>query len=488
MRVAKYFLHNTLGKKIIFIAVAAYIASGSAYNSVAHAITPAESRRSIRMGTEYYNKDDLISCSQKNADTYGDLGNVKNEKGKIYQSGLDKDGPFILEMFMIHVLKALAQKTNKPEEDFLTKQHVIALVAFAMGEGGDINNASVFNPMNLGLSADDLPTKVWGAGTDGTQSYASFDVGVEAYARQFTTDNQDRLGKVLSDKESTAADFMHALTYYKEFKGNMWWAEASLEEGQGPTGSGIGTEKYYQGRLDLVKSVKSNYKKTAGLVIGTEKEEQDLGMYKPELLKFSDVSNENVDDFTNTGFDDPCQNEQNSNGSPTGTGWDLKGANKMVFYRQDDPKWSGHPFSGCGSIGTCGCWAVTSASIISTLTNKKINPKQLVEEFGSTTWLLAAPQKYGLDAVNIGTDFEKAEKTLRSGGLIGMFSLSGTFTSNQHMMVMRKVSDDGKLFYVYDLYDPNSDRNTKGYTREELMNAGNLQEMYAVTKKDKGNE
>jgi hypothetical protein len=475
MRIAKYFLYKGLWKKLTIITVVAFVTLGSAYGSVAYAITPTESRRAIRMGTEYYNKDDLISCSQKNADSYNDLGDVNNEKGKIYQSGLDKDGPYILEMFVIHILKALAQKTNKPDEDFLTKQHVVALVAFAIGEGGDINNASVFNPMNLGLSADDLPTKVWGAGTDGTQSYVSFNVGIEAYARQFTTDNQDRLGKVLSDKESTAADFMHALTYYKEFKGNQFWAEASLGN----------PDEYYRGRMDLVKTVKNNYEKTAGLVIGTEQEEQVKGMYKPNLLQFADVKNGSVDEYTNNGFDDPCKNETNSNGSPTGTGWDLEGPNKMVFYRQSDPKWASYPFP-CNkspTIGGCGCWAVTSASIISTLSNKQINPKELVQKYGSTTWLLTPPTDYGLNSENIGTDFDKAEKVLRSGGLIGMYSLAGTFTKVQHMMVMRKVSDDGKLFYVYDLRDPNSEANKKGYTKEELMGEGNLQEMYAVTKK-----
>ncbi|MEZ6330404.1 MAG: hypothetical protein R3B12_00050 [Candidatus Saccharimonadales bacterium] len=64
-----------------------------------------------------------------------------------------------------------------------------------------------------------------------------------------------------------------------------------------------------------------------------------------------------------------------------------------------------------------------------------------------------------------------------------MFSYAGTFTSSQHMMVMRKVSDDGKLFYVYDLRDPEDKNNKKGFTREELMGAGNLSEMYAVTKR-----
>ncbi len=468
-------------KNILLFAVVVYIALSSAQNAIIYAITPAESRRSIRMGTEYYNKDDSISCSEKNTQSF-DGEDVDIDTSKIYNSGLDPNGPFILEQFAIHILKASAAKLNKPEEDLVTKQHVIALVAFAIGEGGDINNASVFNPLNLSYKSDDIVAIPWlGDGGGGEQAYKTFDQGVEAYARQINMGYQSRIGKVLSKKDTTAADFMHAITYYKEYRGNLAWAEASIAD----------PDAYYNKRMEYVRMVRNNYEKTAGFVIGTDKEEQDLGMYKPSLLQFKDVKNDSVDEYTQTQFDDPCQNEQNSNGSPTGTGWDLKGPNKMVFYRQDDPKWASHPFP-CNkspTIGGCGCWAVTSASIISTLSNKKVNPKELVDEFRDTTWLLTPPQKYGLNSVNIGTDLDKAEKTLRNGGLVGMYVTGGgTFTSNIHMMVLRKVSDDGKLFYVYDLYDPSSDRNTKGYTRQELMNPGNLNEMYAVTKKGKNDQ
>ena len=478
--VKKNWLRYFSAKRLLIITAAAYIAVSGAYNAVAYAITPAESRNSIRTGTEYYNKDDNISCSEKNTQSF-DGEDVDIDTSKIYDSGLDPEGPFILEQFAIHILKASAAKLDKPEEDLVTKQHVIALVAFAIGEGGDINNASVFNPLNLSYKSDDIVPIPWAnGGAGGEQAYKTFDQGVEAYARQINMGYQSRIGKVLSKKDTTAADFMHAITYYKEFKGNLAWAEASIAD----------PDAYFKKRMEYVRMVRNNYEKTAGFVIGTDKEEQDLGMFKPSLLQFKDVKDDSVDEYTQTQFDDPC-GEESGAGSPTGTGWDLKGPNKMVFYRQDDPKWASHPFPCRNSptIGGCGCWAVTSASIISTLSNKMINPKELVQEFRDTTWLLTPPQKYGLDSVNIGRDLAKAEKTLRSGGLVGIYFLGGgTFTTDRHMMILRKVSDDGKLFYVYDLWDPNSERNTKGYTRQELIEPGNLNEMYAITKKGKNDE
>lgn len=423
----------------------------------------------IDKGILYFDPDDY-SCEQEQYDASGAL--TDNSGKDIYKSGIDPNGPFILEMFAIHILKALAQKTDKPEEDFVTKQHVIALVAFALGEGGDINNQSVFNPMNLGLSADDLPTKKWGAGTDGTQSYASFDVGIEAYARQFLTDNQDRLGIVLSKKDSTAADFMYALTHYEKYKGNAFWAAASLGN----------PDAYYQGRLDLVKSVKNNYEKTAGLIIGTNEYEQPKGMYKPSLLQYKDIGSGSVDDYTSTTSTNACEDSGSSTTTAGEGGWDLKGHNSIVVYEQSDPKWAGKPYSNCGTIGKCGCWVVTTAIIISTLKNKKINPGQLLNKYGTTHYPDAPAIAEGLNADNIGTNFDKAEKTLRDGGLIAAYFTGPPFTTNVHMMVIRKVQSNGE-FLVYDLRGVNDQNNQKSYTREFLATKANLSEMYAISKK-----
>ena len=449
----------------------------SLFAPIVRAIAPT-TQDMIHKGILYYDPGYTNCTDKKNINDPTTDGKVIDDT-TIYDSGLDPDGPFILEQFAIHILKASAQKLDLPEEDLVTKQHVVALVAFAIGEGGDINNASVFNPWNLSYRSKDIIPIPWANnGAAGEQAYKSFNQGVEAYARQINMGYQSRLGKVLSKKDSTAAEFMHALTYYKEFKGNLAWAGASESDPDG----------YYRDRMVLVKQVKNNYEKQAGLVIGTQKEEQDEAMYKPSLLQFGDVKNDNVDDYTKSQYDEPCDEEDSGGGTASGNGWDLSGPNKMTFYRQRDPKWASYPFP-CDrspTIGGCGCWAVTSASIISTLSNKKINPKELVQKYGNAQWLIGPPTDYGLESRKIGTngsDFDLVVKTLKSGGLVGMYSLTGTFTTVQHMMIIRKVSDDGKLFYVYDLHNPNSEVNQKGYTRQELKEEGNLQEMYIVTKK-----
>lgn len=465
---------NKININLAFVMLVIFMLS--TFTNLAFAAKIPTTKEMIDKGLYYYDPVDNTCTDQQNSSS-NDLQDNGNKK--IYQSGIDPDGPFILEMFAIHILKALAEKTNKPESDFVTKQHVVALVAFSIGEGGDINNQSVFNPMNLGLSADDLPTKKWGAGTDGTQSYASFDVGVEAYARQFLASNQDRLGIVLSKKESKAADFMYALTHFEKYKGNAFWAAASLPVERG----GIGVDKYYKGRIDLVKSVINNYEKTAGLIIGTTEYEQPKGMYKPSLLEFKDAGSDSVDDYTSSTSTNACDNSSGNQGTAGATGWELTGENKMVVYRQSDPKWSGKSYSNCGTIGKCGCWVVTTAIAISTLTNKNINPGQLLDKYGNSFYPTTPATKEGLVVDEIGSNFDDAEKTLKNGGLIAAYFLSGTFTTVEHMMIIRKVSNDGKRFYVYDLRGINDKNNTDSYTREDLLDKANLERMYAISKK-----
>jgi cell wall-associated NlpC family hydrolase len=180
-----------------------------------------------------------------------------------------------LEQWAIEALKNVAKKMGVSEDKTVTKEHVVALIAFAMGEGGDIMNNSIFNPLNTGI---DAPNLVDGAHSgSGLQAFKSFDAGVEGVARTIVRPQYSRLSSVLIKPGATAKQFMYALTYFNKYPGNALWAGASVSDPDG----------YYQGRLALIEQVRSNYKGTAGLVIGTPQHEQALNITKPELLKFS---------------------------------------------------------------------------------------------------------------------------------------------------------------------------------------------------------
>jgi hypothetical protein len=152
-----------------------------------------------------------------------------------------------------------------PESSTVTQDHVVALIAFMFGEGGDINNNDLFNPLNTGINDPNLVSGA--AHGDGTQSFKSFDAGVEATARTIVGSNQSRLSAALIQPSSTAEQFMYALTYYDKYLGNKFWAAASEPPNQ---------DKYYQQHLQLVQQVRSKYADIAGLVLGTPDKEQLL--------------------------------------------------------------------------------------------------------------------------------------------------------------------------------------------------------------------
>ncbi len=216
-----------------------------------------------------------------------------------YQSGVA--GPYTLEEFMIHSLKALALAKGVSEEDAVTEQHVIALVAFAIGEGGDIQNRNVFNPLNHGKMPGDNGT-LTGDGSSGFVRYDTFDDGVDATARVLNGTHQQRLAAALTDPNTSAEDVMYALSYWYQFKqsgfaNDSFWAEASgnrepgglsqyYDPEAGTTSSTI-TNDYYQGRVGLVNSTIKNWEGTAGLIVGTEAEEQDTGAVAPSRLTYN---------------------------------------------------------------------------------------------------------------------------------------------------------------------------------------------------------
>lgn len=203
----------------------------------------------------------------------GTAGEGIDQSNSVWQSSLQP--PYILEQFAIETLKAVAQKRGVPETIAVTQEHVISLVAFMIGEGGDINNSQLFNPLNTGLYAPELIDGKPAA--DGVQSFKSFDAGVEATARTIVGSSQSRLADVLIRPNSTAKQFMYALTYFERFPGNKFWAAASLPPN---------TSSYFQERLILVNQVQNNYADLAGLVIGTPAEEADIPLTEKSKLQF----------------------------------------------------------------------------------------------------------------------------------------------------------------------------------------------------------
>ena len=232
------------------------------------AITQGE-LNSIINHTSFYDSNDTF-CSST---SYGTLA-VNSLTGSPWNSGLK--APYILEQFAIETLKDLAKKTGTTETDVVTQEHVLALIAFMFGEGGDIKNDNLFNPLNSGIN---IPGLVSGAISGvGNQSFISFDAGVEATASTIVGSYQNRLPAILVKPKSTAEEFMYALTYYDKYDGNHEWAAASSPPNQ---------DNYYKDHIEIVEQIRNNYKNIAGLVIGTPALEQLDSITNFALLKYS---------------------------------------------------------------------------------------------------------------------------------------------------------------------------------------------------------
>ena len=235
-----------------------------------HALSAAQTQV-FQEGVYGFNTElDNCTGSSINVSTFGSGSGT-------WQSGLTP--PYILEQFAIETLKDVASKAGVPSTDAVTQEHVIALVAFMFGEGGDINNNDLFNPLNTGINAPDLLATSNAA--NGVQSFKSFDAGVEATARTITGSNQSRLAAVLVQPASSAEQFMQALTYFQNYAGNKFWAAASLPPNQ---------DSYYKQRLILIQEVRNNYANIAGLVLGTPAKEFINNTTDKAKLQFNPTS------------------------------------------------------------------------------------------------------------------------------------------------------------------------------------------------------
>ncbi len=168
--------------------------------------------------------------------------------------------PYYLEQFIINVLQDVAQVAGVPTSDTVTQEHVIAMTAWAYGEGGNIANTGYFNLWNTGI---DNPALIAGkASGDGVQAFVSFDAGVTAATETITGSLQNRLEQVLTQPNTTAAQFVQALTYYQNYPGNTFWAEADKANQQ----------QYFNTYTSLVAQTRANYAQMASVEIGVGQE------------------------------------------------------------------------------------------------------------------------------------------------------------------------------------------------------------------------
>lgn len=145
------------------------------------------------------------------------------------------------------------------------------------------------------------------------------------------------------------------------------------------------------------------------------------------------------------------------------------GETQVTYYNQLDERWADKMYGTSSTIGEAGCGPTSMSIVISTLLGEAHDPAELCawsvdnghrcEGNGSYHTLIPeAAEAYGLDCD--GATKKQAQKivnALSEGKLVVAIMSAGHFTSGGHFIVLRGVTEDGKILVA----DPAS------YTRSE---------------------
>ena len=143
--------------------------------------------------------------------------------------------------------------------------------------------------------------------------------------------------------------------------------------------------------------------------------------------------------------------------------------NDIVYYNQEDSRWSNEKYGESDLISVTGCGPTSLAMVISTLTDIKINPKQMAdwayqngycaEGSGSYHTLIEnAAKAFGLQVEQVSVlEGQKIADALSNNKLIIALMGKGSFTSNGHFIVLRGITEQGNVLVA----DPKSKKNTQ---------------------------
>ena len=133
------------------------------------------------------------------------------------------------------------------------------------------------------------------------------------------------------------------------------------------------------------------------------------------------------------------------------------GETQVTYYNQLDSRWSNQMYGRSSTIGAAGCGPTALAICVSTLTGRDVDPPAVCawsvrnghrcEGNGSYHSLIPEGAKhYGLKVEKLGrSSARELEQHLSSGKLVIAIMAKGHFTSNGHFIVLRGITEDGKV-------------------------------------------
>lgn len=145
------------------------------------------------------------------------------------------------------------------------------------------------------------------------------------------------------------------------------------------------------------------------------------------------------------------------------------GKTKVIYYSQEDSRWSNEKYGKTDLISDTGCGPTSLAMVISTLTDIMITPKEMAdwaykngycaEGSGSYHTLIEnAVKSFGLQVEQASIlEGQKIANALSNKKLVIALMGKGTFTSSGHFIVLRGITEQGEVF----ISDPKSEKNTQ---------------------------
>lgn len=172
-------------------------------------------------------------------------------------------------------------------------------------------------------------------------------------------------------------------------------------------------------------------------------------------------------------------------------GVDLDG---LIYYNQLDERWANEMYGKTDTIGVAGCGPTALAIAISNLTGEETDPVEVAEWSyengyvceGSGSYISLIPnaaEHFGLSVEKLGkSSAEEIKQHLEDGKMIIAIMGAGHFTNTGHFIVLRGVTDDGKILVA----DPVSyNRSTQEWDvstiLKEVKNAGSGGPFWALS-------
>ncbi len=128
----------------------------------------------------------------------------------------------------------------------------------------------------------------------------------------------------------------------------------------------------------------------------------------------------------------------------------------VVYYNQTDARWGNKMYGRSDTIGNAACGPTALAIAVASLTDNKVTPYDVAqwsvangyrcEGNGSYQSLIPdGGRHYGLTVTSIGRDGKKLVEALKQGKLVIAIMSKGHFTNSGHFIVLRGVTEDGKI-------------------------------------------